>query len=362
MVETVPVAEADRQRWNDFVAEAPSFSLMQSYEWGEFKERLGWQAIRVAVERRGQIVAGAQMLIRSLPFHFASIAYVPRGPLVDWEDRAIATALLDALHGKARRHRAIFLKVEPPLLHHPETHKMLQSYGFLASPHTNQPRCTMILDLDKELDEVLKDLRKRTRYGIRYAERQGVVVREGGSQDVEVFYHLMQNTGNRKSFPIRSLDYYRKVWQTFSERGGTLQLAVYQDDPLSGAMAFAFGDKAAYLYGASSDLYRDLMPSYVLQWELIKWARSQGCRTYDLWGIPDQVGQYAYEGKEPPDAQRTDGLWGVYRFKRGFGQNIVYYVGAYDYVYSTLLYRIVEFATSRLGSVDKLAQLSDRFV
>ncbi|MCP4538079.1 MAG: peptidoglycan bridge formation glycyltransferase FemA/FemB family protein, partial [Chloroflexi bacterium] len=110
----------------------------------------------------------------------------------------------------------------------------------------------------------------------------------------------------------------------------------------------------------SSNRHRKLMPSYLLQWELIKWAKSQGCRTYDLWGIPDQVGQYASEGKEPPDNQRTDGLWGIYRFKRGFGQDMIYYVGAYDYVYSSLLYTITNTITSWSGSLDRLAQWGDR--
>jgi lipid II:glycine glycyltransferase (peptidoglycan interpeptide bridge formation enzyme) len=94
-------------------------------------------------------------------------------------------------------------------------------------------------------------------------------------------------------------------------------------------------------------------------WESIKWAKARGCTTYDVWGIPDEIGAHLYLGHPLPQNQ-TAGLWGVYRFKRGFGGDIVYYVGAYDFVYSPLLGRLMNAVLARLGSADKLAQLGDR--
>lgn len=126
------IDEGHREQWNGFAAQSPHFTLMQSYEWGEFKERLGWKAIRLATKQRGKITAVAQLFIKPAPLGLFSVGYVPRGPLVDWEDRTTTTALLDALHSEARRHRAVFMKIEAPLLNNPVAHRRLQQYGLLA--------------------------------------------------------------------------------------------------------------------------------------------------------------------------------------------------------------------------------------
>jgi peptidoglycan pentaglycine glycine transferase (the first glycine) len=101
------------------------------------------------------------------------------------------------------------------------------------------------------------------------------------------------------------------------------------------------------------------MPNYLLQWEAMNWARSLCCVSYDLWGIPDQVGQVVYEGKASPKAERTDGLWGVYRFKSGFSKNIVFHTGAYDYVYSPLLYVFITNKLLNGGRLDRIAVWMD---
>ena len=354
------IDEVGRECWNRFVALTPHFALTQSYEWGEFKQSLGWKVIRVAIERQGNIVACAQALIRSTPFRLATIAYVPRGPLVDWPDTATATALLNGLHVQIRKHRAAFLKIEPPLSYDAETDESLQPFGFIASPHTIQPRCTMTLDLDGSLDELMGGFRKRTRYGIRFAKRRGVVVREGNQRDQATFYRLLQETAEREGFAIHTRDYYERLWRVFGDNDAALLIAYRGAEPVAGAIAIAFGDRAAYLYGASSGLHRESMPGYLLQWELIRWAKKKGCHTYDLWGIPAAVGRYTSKGEEPTDLERTDGLWGPYRFKRGFGQRVIYYQGAYDYVYSPLRYKAIDAAASWSGSWNRWARWAER--
>ena len=157
-VEILPVGEADRQEWNDFVVKTPAFALMQSYEWGEFKERLGWKVIRLAAFQQGQITGVAQLLIRRAPLGLFSMGYVPRGPLVNWEDKAAATALLERLHEVARQHRVLFVRIEPPVPHSPQAHLTLQQYGFQATEQSNQPRCTLILDLKPDIDTIFASL------------------------------------------------------------------------------------------------------------------------------------------------------------------------------------------------------------
>jgi len=115
-------------------------------------------------------------------------------------------------------------------------------------------------------------------------------------------------------------------------------------------MVFALPPRAWYFYGASSNVHREKMPTYLLQWEAMRWAKSQGCTSYDLWGIPDEE----EEMLEAEFTHRHDGLWGVYRFKRGFGGRLARSVGAWDRVYSPAryrLYRLVLWARNRLLNV-----------
>jgi len=303
-----------------------------------------------------QIVALAQLLIKRFPLGLFSVGYVPRGPLVDWQDGETTAALLDALHGEAWRHRAVFVKIEPPLLNSPVADCRLRQCGFQVSRYTNQPRATIVLDLSPGLNQVLAQMHQKTRYNIRYAARKEITIRVGGREDLAAFYRLMQATGRRAGFTPRSLDYYRCLWETFDpSQRIRLFAASYRGEILAFNVSAIFGEHAVFLHGASSDRHRNLQPNYLLMWKAIRWAKSQNCSTFDLWGIPDEVGQAVYEGEGLPVPDRTDGLWGVYRFKRGFSNTIKYYIGAYDCVYSLLLYRLI---TNRLFNQDVLDRIA----
>ncbi len=325
---------------------------------GDFKEHLGWKAVRIAAEKEGRIVAGVQLLIRSAPLGLVSMAYVPRGPVGNWLEEEITSSLLSELHRVARRHRAIFLRIEPPLVNDPACAQALQRHHFRSSAYTNQPRATIIVDLAQGLDDVLAQMHYKTRYNVRYATKKGIAVRLGDREDLGTFYQLMQITGRRGGFSPRTLEYYRLEWETWAALGQIkLFIASYQGRTLAVNMSAVFGEHAAYLHGASSGEQSNLQPNSLLMWEAMQWARAQNCRTFDLWGIPDEVGLSVYEGQGLPESDRTDGLWGVYRFKRGFSKNVVLYLGAHDYAYAPLLYAL---ATSKLFSTDLLDRIAAR--
>ena len=143
------------------------------------------------------------------------------------------------------------------------------------------------------------------------------------------------------TFSVHSESYYRKALDCFkADNKGRIILVSYQDKPLSALMLFTEDKRGYYLYGASSNEERNRMPNYLAQWTAMKLSKQAGCTEYDLWGIPD-------EDEETLEAQfqeRHDGLWQVYRFKRGFGGQVLRTMGSYDYVYSPLLYRAIKFA------------------
>jgi lipid II:glycine glycyltransferase (peptidoglycan interpeptide bridge formation enzyme) len=355
---TVRVATAaERGRWDAFLEAAPRGHLLQSWAWGEFKAHFGWQAVRLVAEQAGEIVAGAQVLFRQLPLF--SLAYVPRGPVVDPAADA-ASVLYAALHREARRRRAIFLKIEPNL---PEDEAaFLADLGFRPSAERVQPRTTIVVDLTSDLETIAARQKPKWRYNIGLAARRGVTVRQGSAEDLPVFYALLQQTGQRDRFAIHSLAYYQEFFRHLGDHA-RLFLAKYQGNILAGIVITVFGRQAIYMYGASSSEQRNLMPNHLLQWEAMKWAQAQGCTTYDLWGIPDEVTSYEGRGtrdelrvtrdevrgtssgseaeeRETWNVERGTNLWGVYRFKQGFGGQVTRYAGAFDYVYSPVLYKL----------------------
>lgn len=311
--------------WDNFI----NGHLLQSWAWGELKSRFGWFPVRLRSEE-----AAAQILFRRLPLG-RTIAYIPKGPVLDWSRPEQARSLWTAIEAEAKKQRAIFLKIEPDIEADEKVIAFLDEMGFIAAD-TIQPQTSLVVDIEPEEEAILAAMKQKTRYNIRLAGRKGVAVRRGEAADVAVFHRLAQTTANRNEFGIHDLAYYRAAYRLFAPERCALIIAEYEAEPLAALIAFRQGPTAYYFFGASSNKHRNLMAPYLIQWEAIRWAREQGCRRYDLWGIPDA----APERLEAEFTDRSDGLWGVYRFKRGFGGEFTRSIGAYDRVYNPLLYRL----------------------
>jgi len=315
------------EAWVAFLARHPDAHILQTSAWGALKADFGWQVEHVIAGD-----CGAQILFRKLPLGF-TLAYIPKGPVGDtdcWD------SLWDAVDARCRQRRAIFLKVEPDLWER-EADSLWGGQppsGFRLSPHGIQPRRTLVVDISLPEDEILARMKQKTRYNIRLAARKGVTVAQSG--DVETFHALMQVTSARDAFGVHTLAYYRRALEQFTPRGeAVLLLAAFDGQPLAGLMVFARGTRAWYFYGASSNEHRRLMPAYLLQWEAMRWAKARGCRGYDLWGVPDED-EAALEANF---MAQQGGLWGVYRFKRGFGGRLYRSAPAWDRVYIPWAYR-----------------------
>ena len=179
-----------------------------------------------------------------------------------------------------------------------------------------QPPRTITIDIARSDDEILAAMHPKTRYNIRLGPKKDVVVREAQPIDLPAFNALMQTTGARDGFFVHSAEYYEAAYQLFVPTGqAKLLVATYQEQIIAGIFVFAQGDRAWYFYGASGEAERQRMPNYALQWAGLQWAKSLGCKEYDLWGVPDEDEATL----EAHYLDRHDDLWGVYRFKRGFG-------------------------------------------
>lgn len=321
----------DSASWKKFIQQFSDPHLLQTSEWGELKNAFGWRASHLISGENG-----AQILFKDLPLGL-SLAYIPKGPLgSDWQ------VLMPEIDRLCKQNRAVFLKIEPDAWEDQSPDQDLATLGFRPSPHTIQPPRTITIDISGTEEEILARMKQKTRYNIRLAGKKEVIVK--ASNDIESFSKMMDVTGNRDAFGVHTQAYYQAAYDLFHPTGMCeILVAEYQGEPLAGLMVFAYGKRAWYLYGASANQHRNRMPTYLLQWEAIRWAKQTGSVLYDLWGVPDEDEHVL----EKNFSERRDGLWGVYRFKRGFGGELKRSVGAYDKVYNPLLYFFYQLIISR---------------
>ncbi len=334
-MEVREIGSQERERYNEFVWNSEKNHFLQSFEWGDLKAETEWTPIRIAAEQDGKMVGAIQLLKRSLPLKGKSILYAPRGPILDYRDKEVFGALFHFTKKVAKKNGAIFLKIDPDIPDDDiDVKKMLSNFGFVRNERGKnfegvQPRFVFRLPLNHDLDELLASFESKTRYNIRLAKRKGVeVVDDVTKEHLPIFYEILKVTAKRDNYMIRSYSYYESIWKHFMEKGlAKLFMAKYKDEYIAGTLAFLFGDKAWYLYGASSNQHRNVMPNYALQWEMIKWAYENDCSIYDFRGVSG-------------DLDPNNPLYGLYRFKKGFNGDFIEFIGEYDYKYSPLWYSL----------------------
>lgn len=338
----------DGEKWNRLIQGLPGAHALQTWQWGQIKAKFGWEAHPLIwQDQDGNARASALTLQRrisrgSLVIRL-SVMYVPRGPLMDWSDRALVNEVLSDLQHFARTQGAIFIKIDPDLPigfgvpGHEQAEEcpvghavqaMLKDLGWRFSDEQIQFRNTVEIDLREDEEEMLSRMKSKTRYNVRLAERRGVTIRPGGVQDIDMLNQMYAHTAVRDDFIIRNKTYYQTVWETFINANLAEPLiAEVEGQPVGAVVIFRFGGRAWYFYGMSLDEHRETMFNYRLQWEALRRAKAAGCHTYDMWGAPENFSE-------------EDPLWGVYRFKDGFGGQVVRTLGAWDYPVRPLTYRL----------------------
>ena len=330
------MTESEMQEYEEFVQSHPRGHFAQSLKWAELKK--GWKHEVVIVRDENNKIKGSiLLLIRKMPIIKSTIVTSQRGPVCDIYDEETYSKLMKKVEEVCKRNHAFMFKMDPDISNYDMKFKdMAKKQGFKIIEKVKDinrvvhPRVVFRLDLkDKTKDEVLASFHSKTRYNIRLSARKGVVITEGTKEDIPEFERLMKVTGERDGFPTRAKEYFEELFDVLGPKHFRLTFAEYEGKKIAANADFLYGDKVWYMYGASSNEQRNLMPTYLLQWDGIQWAIDNHCNSYDFRGI------CAVSLEDP---NRNEGL---YRFKKGFNPDLIEFTEMYK-VYNPFLYFIFE--------------------
>ena len=323
--------------------------------WRFHKEQTRDRILAYAVEligiEDGKIKGSLALMTRRVPGIGRTLMYGCRGPVCDLDDRETFAQLLEGAKALAKKYKSYVIKLDPDV---PSSNTafaaLMQSFGFRCKEggknfEAIQPRYVFRLNVEgKTEDELMAAFHQKWRYNIRLAERKGVSVKICGKEMVPAFADLMLTTGVRDGFVTRKPEYFANMLDNLGEHARLYMAFDPEGTPIAGTLAIHYGDKVWYLYGASSNEHRNLMPNYLLQWRMIQWAVETGCRVYDFRGVSGNVSE-------------DNPLYGLFRFKQGFGGDFTEFVGEMDLVLSPAIYWAVEHGTSVFKELRKKVYL-----
>ena len=321
--------------------------FLQSPEWANVKS--DWEHEMIVVEEKGEIKGTMSVLLRKIPVFNRYIMYAPRGFVCDEHDKETLRKLTEKAKEIAKKYKAFIFRLDPDISNDDEEFKNIaKDIGYKRKENIKnidqviQPKYVFRLDLtNKTEEELLASFNQKTRYNIRLAIKKGVTTRVGTINDMQIFYDIMKETGSRDSFFIRPIEYFEKIYTSMGERHARLIIAEHEGTPIAAVMPIMYGNKVWYLYGGSSNEYRNLMPNYLLQFEMMKWGLENKCEIYDFRGVS------GFKNENDPQ-------YGVYRFKKGFNPEFVEFVNELYIVFNPLMntiFNISEKIYKTLGSI-----------
>lgn len=331
------VTNETRQEYTEFLENHERCNFQQSLEWGEVKAN--WiKEVVLAEDENHKIIGSICVLIRKMPI-FGNIMYSSRGPVCDIHDKAVLEQLTEGIKELGKKYNAFVYRMEPDIKKEDsEFRRIVEEIGYKVKDDAKdfkdeiQPRFVFRLDIkDKTEEEILANFHQKTRYNIRLATKKGVVIKEGTREDLKDFHKIMIETGSRDGFIIRPLEYFEKMYDELAPKHMKLLMAYYEDKPISGIIPIMYGNKTWYLYGASSNEHRNLMPNYLLQWEMIKQAIQNKCDMYDFRGVSGVVDE-------------NHPQYGLYRFKKGFGAEFTEFIGEVYLPFKPITHKLYKFS------------------
>lgn len=329
-----------------FVSSHPMGGFTQSVNWQKVKNNWDFEAV-VSRDPAGTIVGAVGLLIQKIPVVGTTFLYAPRGPVCDPHDETVLRDLKAGIDALAQRHNAHEFKMDPDIpFSDAEFTRIAKGMGFEQFYGPDgfegiQARFNYRLYLGgRGEEELLANLTQGCRRKVRIAMKNGVTVRPVDAGYLDDFIRIMQVTGERDGFNTRPKAYFERMLEALGEHV-RLYMGFYQDTPVCGAVTTNYAGKCCYVYGASDNVHRDVMPNYLMQWEMIRWAVETGCTVYDFQGISGNLEEGGH-------------MYGLYQFKRGFNGQIDELTGEWNYVYQPLKKKLVEQAQNANAALAKV--------
>lgn len=308
------ISDSQKNLYNKLVTH-----IMQSWEWGELRKNLGTKVIRYGLYDKDKLINAFQITFHKIPLVNSYVGYLPKGP---FPNQNLATALKKI----AKDQNCAFIKLEPNII---DNSQLKIDNSFHSSPKPLFTKFNFLIDLTKSEEELLKAMHPKTRYNIKVAEKHGVKVEERTDDEaLDIYLKLYFETTKRQGFTGHSPSYHKKVWEVLKkDHMARLLIASYKDEPLTAWMLFNFKDTLYYPYGGSSKSHPEVMANNLIAWEAIKLGKKLGLKTFDMWG--------AARVRNP---ERSDPYFGFHNFKKGFGGELVEYIGTVDLVLNWPVY------------------------
>ncbi len=341
--------------WDAFVAAHAGGLHVQTSVYQQAERTRHHHSVRCVVRGTGGIVAGALVTLRPIPL-LGHIVYISRGPLVAGDDPSIYAALQGCLRQLVHRYHVGYIVVQPPRASQGVI-DCLTDWGFCEGAIGANLTASVVVDLRYDEITLMRRMRRTIRQSVRQGLRRGLQVREGGDDDLALFYQLHLETSNRQQFIPMSEAYFRQRWALFRQHNMIRMFIVeYADEPVSAALGVCFGHT---VYGTElgwSGAWGKLHPNEVLLWSAFRWAQQHGYTHYDLGWIDPAVAAYLQTHGHLAD----DHIGTPTYFKLGFGGDIVTYPGSYDYVVQAPLAWLYRGVLPRLANSSSVRNLLDR--
>lgn len=326
----------DKREWENFLLGCTEKTFFQSWNWGEFNIAMGNKIWRFGIDSEGRTLAAS--LVLKISAKRGTFLFIPHGPAVAKDNdpaqkKEIFNALLNHLIALAKKEGADFIRISSLLLLNPENERIFSDLRFRPSPmHASSYEATWKLDISASEQELLKNMRKTTRYLVRKtAEDKDIeIVKSKYPEDIVIYQELNKAVSKRQGFVPFSDELIKKEFEIFlKDNQAMLLLGKYlpagrqgKGEIAAGCMLIFWQGIAFYHQAASFEKFAKYSIPYFLQWQAIKEAKRRGCATYDFWGFTD------------PKKFPKHPWAGPTLFKMGFGGYKAEYVKTQDYIVS----------------------------
>ena len=309
----------DKKEWEDFLGKHSEANFLQSWYWGEFYEALSCKIQRTLFYRDVRVVGVMLSIVENAKR--GRYLTVPGGPIINWQDKELVNLFIDTLKRIAGENKCVFVRVRPQIISNEFSKNIFKKNGFINAPMHLHAELTSQLDITKPEEELLKNMRKATRYEIKKAQKEGVkITLSKDENEIIKFYKLQLQTAKRQKFVPFSYNFLHGQFKVFAEsKHALLYNAELNNKLLAQAFVIFYGKEAVYHYGAGTDEGRKYPGAYLIQWEAIKEAKKRGMTRYNLWGVA-------------PENKPNHRFFGLSIFKRGFGGKDVEYLKAKDLI------------------------------